>query len=506
MSPKDTIQMEPLLPMPYAEQAGSSNYSKRRPGYMQAAKSNLEEMWQSVNTKRTSPRVWTLVSVSFMILAFGGLSISMSKTGSQSNQKNRMYYTYQDTASQMQMSDLPVCERTFLYTFFDYAGFGSTLSHWGEAAMVAAALNYTMIIDDSKWQYGRLTDYFDLAPLNCQPPKNVSRDVFKNSGNDTDHVWSNRDVRGAFTGWIHRHIDSRAIDTHAVWNLQNFREQRTVLPAEQNVHFTMKAIFDAKTEAYRSIWRPNKMVLEEIRKMKREINDKLLGSQKRNAKSPSDFDLHSPMARKLISLHFRLGDKKVENADWHPALAIGMQSAVGNPKPYLDVVRSFVPKWRTSNDLPSLFVMSDDPETASALLDEHQSFYQPTQRFPILFPPHHHPLASHGHEQGKFNSAPPEVRKKLTTALIRDITFAVEESEAIACSSSSNICNIIFHLRGSDDAIGPHGHVRSVDVRWFPNAMIHDLNNLSLDYKKNRTEILDMAPKLAADPRNYIDN
>lgn len=497
--------MEPLLPMPYAEQAGPSNSSKGSLGKIQSAKSKLTEVWRSVNTKRTSPKTWTLVGVSFMVLAFGGLFISMSKTP-ESNQGKRVSYTYQDTALQTKMSDLPICKRTFLYSFFDYAGFGSALSHWGEAAIVAAALNYTMIIDDSKWQYGRLSDYFDVTPLDCQPPHNVSRDLFENSGKDSDHVWSNRDKRGAFTGWIHHHVDTRAIETHAVWNLQNYREQRTVLPAEQNVHFTMKAIFDAKTEAYRSIWRPNKMVLDEIRKLKKEINDKMLKNQKPNAKSPSGFDLHSPMARKLISLHFRLGDKKAENSDWHPALAVGIQSAVGKAKPYLDVVRSFVPKWKTSNDLPTLFVMSDDPETASALFDDHQSFYQPTQRFPILFPPHNDPLASHGHEQGHFNKAPLEVRKKLTTALIRDITFAVENSEAIACSSSSNICNIIFHLRGSDEAIGPKGSVRSVDVRWYPNAMIHDLNNLSLNYKKDTAKILAMIPKLAKDPRNYVDN
>ncbi|EGG04040.1 uncharacterized protein MELLADRAFT_75237 [Melampsora larici-populina 98AG31] len=138
------------------------------------------------------------------------------------------------------------------------------------------------------------------------------------------------------------------------------------------------------------------------------------------------------------------------------------------------------------------------------MFEEDQSFYPPSQRFHLLSSPDTVKLTDDGFDQAKFDSSSPELRKRLTISLIRDITFAVDNSEAIVCSSSSNICNMMFLLRGSEDAIGPQASIRSVDVRWYPTVTIHEMNQWSLDMIKNRKEILEMAPGLAADKKNYI--
>ncbi|EGG00384.1 uncharacterized protein MELLADRAFT_67868 [Melampsora larici-populina 98AG31] len=416
-----------------------------------------------------------------------------------------------DGMTRRPVDELPPCAKTLLFIFRDIAGLGSELSYYGEAAAVASMLNYTILLDDSIWNYGRLSDYFDIPPLACRPPQNwreMPRERFANVGvNESDHVWANRDIDVSYSGYLLQHVDSRAIDTHAVWNLFNYREQRTILPAVQNLHHSVKPIFDAKSGAFRHIWKPNKMILEEVKKLKVELNERMLALENivSHRRSSADFDLDSPMARRLITIHFRLGDKIIENDAMKPAETIGIKPAQGNPHPFFEVVKSYVPDWKTSKELPVLYILSDDPEGALKMFEEYQSFYPPSQRFPLIVSPKTISISEHGHLQSKFNSAPLDVRKKLATELIRDLTFAVDNSESIVCSSASNLCNIMFLLRGSQDLIGPTGSCRSVDVRWYPNYMIHPFNELSLNMTKDREKILEMIPRLATDPRNYID-
>ncbi|KAG0141675.1 hypothetical protein CROQUDRAFT_110344 [Cronartium quercuum f. sp. fusiforme G11] len=383
------------------------------------------------------------------------------------------------------------------------------------AALTASRFNYTILIDDSNWNYGRLTDYFDIAPLSCQPPhdwKEMPRSAFSLSGlNQSDHVYASRYERDGYKSFILENVDKRAIDTHSVWNYLNHRDRKVVLPATQNLHYSLQSLFDMKSAALRDIWRPNKMILDEILKMKKDFNDKMLqslpttGHARPKVFSPNSLDLESPLPKKLISVHFRLGDKKYEVESSRPAASNGVMSAYANPKPYLDLVRSFVPDWKTSKNLPMLFVFSDDAKEAIRHFDEEQLLYYPNQRFPLLSPPESKMITDHGWNQAEFNTAPLAVRQKLGSALIRDVTFAVDHSEAIICSSSSNICNLMFHLRGSQEAIGPNPSVRSVDVRWYPTAFCLEMTNLSLDPVKDRDQILAMAPQLAANEKNYIE-
>ncbi|KAH9813320.1 hypothetical protein DFH28DRAFT_975509 [Melampsora americana] len=407
-----------------------------------------------------------------------------------------------------QTTELPICARTFLFVFANFSGLGSELDIYTSAAATASLLNYSVVVDDSKWNYGKLSDYFDVEPLPCQLPKkwkDMPRALFSNAGkNQPDHVWSSRNDTEAIRNYLMQYIDDRAVNTHSVWNMVNYREQRTVLPAYQNVHHTMKTIFDAKSEAYRRIWRPNKAVLEEIMKLKKEINKQMLDNNQANYKSSPNFGLESPLARKLMAIHFRLGDKSWENDDETPAKHIGMKLAHGNPHPYLEVIRSFVPDWKSSKELPALFILSDDPQTALDKFNQQQSFYSPENRFPLLLPPKEE-HKEHGHIEKFFNLAPLSVRIQMGISLIRDITFAVDHSEGIVCSCSSNLCKLMFHLRGSQDAIGPNGTVRSVDVRWYPTEWARHLTQLSLEPLGNQEKIIQMAHKLSLDPRNYID-
>lgn len=494
------MPMEPLLPMPMSEPTVKSKFS------------DVRAILKSVQIPRAKYKTWMIVTFWVLFTGSSWLFIPWPKYEFQTKRSHRarIGVPHMSDTGGKPAKELPLCAKTMLWKFRSYAGLGSEFAYYGEAAAVASFLNYTVLFDDSEWNYGKLSDYFDPPPLDCRPPQNwkeMPRTRFANIGlNESDHVWTDRD-NTEYSGNLLQRVDSRAVDTHAVWNLFNHREERAVLPAVQNLHHSVKPIFDAKSDAYQRLWRPNKMILDEVKKLKVELNDQLLALQTKVSQrtSPADFGLDSPMARKVITVQFRLGDKGAENDITKPAAAIGMKRAHGNPYPFFEVVKSYVPDWKTSKELPALYVLSDDPEAALKVFEEYQSLYPAAQRFPLIISPKGISLTEHGHLQAKFNTAPLEVRKKLTTELIRDLTFAVDNSESIVCSFSSNLCHIMAHLRGSQDLIGPTASLRSVDVRWFPNANIRMLNSLSLDVTKDREKILAMVPRLATDPRNYVD-
>ncbi|KAH9825111.1 hypothetical protein DFH28DRAFT_1216022 [Melampsora americana] len=494
------MSMEPFLLMPMNNAIGSSG---------------LPKVWAIVQYGQTiwkTYRIWISAVCVVGFISSYWLFLPSSKYEHQSESFQRASTVHMTNAEAKTMNELPMCTKTMLYRLEGIVGFGSELSLYTEAAAVASLLNYTMLLDDSKWNYGKLSDYFDITPLECRPPTNwreMPRTRFSNLGSkESDHVWATRDTPEGYNSYILQQVDPRAIDTHAVWNMINHREQRIILPAVQNLHHSLTPIFDAKSEGYRHIWRPNRLILDEVKKLKHEFNQKMLALQNKHSQSTSlaGSDSNSTIVRKMISVQFRMGDKIKENVGWKPAEIFGMKSAQSNPQPFFEVVRSYVPDWKTSKDLPALFVLSDDPEAALKKFDEHQSFYLASQRFPLVIPPRAiSNITDHGHQQSTFNSAPLNVRRKLAIALIRDLTFAVENSESIVCSSSSNLCNLMFHLRGSEDLIGPTGSCRSVDVPWYPTGMPHSFNKLSLNWIKDREKILAMIPRLATDPRNYID-
>ncbi|KAH9815140.1 hypothetical protein DFH28DRAFT_1165413 [Melampsora americana] len=513
MESLDTLELMEQMPFEDESQStGSKMCLTLWPRQIGKLQSPMCEMSKCLLNLPISCGFFILLIVGITILALY-LSFDPSKSLSQSMQHHRTRIAVNQKAHKLvsQTTELPICARTFLFVFTNLAGLGSELDIYTSAAATASLLNYSVVVDDSTWNYGKLSDYFDVEPLPCQLPKNwkdMPRALFSNAGkNQPDHVWSSRNDlvnNPAFRNYLMQYMDDRAANTHSVWNMVNYREQRTILPAYQNVHHTMKTIFDAKSEAYRRIWRPNKAVLEEIMKLKREINKQMLDNKQANHKSSPNFGLESPLARKLMTIHFRLGDKARENHDVTPAEHIGMKLAQGNPHPYLEVIRSFVPDWKSSKELPALFILSDDPQTALDKFNQQQSLYSPDNRFPLLLPPNEE-HTEHGHLEKSFNSAPLSVRIQMGITLIRDITFAVDHSEGIVCSGSSNICKLMFHLRGSQDAIGPNGTVRSVDVRWYPTEWAHQFTQLSLEPLGNQEKIIQMAHELSLDPRNYID-
>lgn len=66
---------------------------------------------------------------------------------------------------------LPICARTMLYNLAGAHGFASEFGVYLRLAAIADHFKYALLIDDSAWNYGRLSDYFEPPRLSCRPPK-----------------------------------------------------------------------------------------------------------------------------------------------------------------------------------------------------------------------------------------------------------------------------------------------------------------------------------------------
>ncbi|EGG00335.1 uncharacterized protein MELLADRAFT_93311 [Melampsora larici-populina 98AG31] len=152
---------------------------------------------QSVHEKWTNYKTWISVAC-VLVIVFIYSSWLTSKYEDQTKplRRVRIGVSHVVNTSGKPVEELPACGKTMLYTFKGLNGMGSELALWTEAAAVATWLNYTMLLDDSKWNYGKLSDYFDIPPLECRPPSNwreMPRTLFSNLGkNESDHVWATR--------------------------------------------------------------------------------------------------------------------------------------------------------------------------------------------------------------------------------------------------------------------------------------------------------------------------
>ncbi|EGF98339.1 uncharacterized protein MELLADRAFT_69397 [Melampsora larici-populina 98AG31] len=66
------------------------------------------------------------------------------------------------------------CRRTLTFQFGEGNSVISDLTQYARAAALARRLNYRVLIDDSRWKYGRLSDYFEMPEAECETTEKSS--------------------------------------------------------------------------------------------------------------------------------------------------------------------------------------------------------------------------------------------------------------------------------------------------------------------------------------------
>ncbi|BGP55564.1 hypothetical protein JCM8202v2_003169 [Rhodotorula sphaerocarpa] len=157
---------------------------------------------------------------------------------------------------------LPECKRVLLFRFSGTHGFSSEMIHYLRAGVVAQKLGYTLLADDSEFNYGSLTDYFLPRPVFCRPPEDwFSTEAATRLGarrwQGQDRVWVSREIEGGMDEWIRDEM----LEPSAVAELRA-RKHGWILPEGESLPAAFVEVFQDYRTVLKDVWRPNAQRLE----------------------------------------------------------------------------------------------------------------------------------------------------------------------------------------------------------------------------------------------------
>ncbi|GAA5865953.1 hypothetical protein JCM1840_003356 [Sporobolomyces johnsonii] len=323
-------------------------------------------------------------------------------------------------------SQVPPCERIFLFTFMPWWGFASEYILYVRAAAMAEKLGYTFLEDDRNWNYGRLTNYFRPRTLSCVPPRDWSdpRKAFAihssaswatdKRGRPRSRLRYSRQVLSNLDDWTRETYLSSAAARAELAELQgrdraHARDRdRWILEEGGSLPGVFEEVFGDQAEVVERFWR----LTGEMRRTVEDVRARARVEGERWLEGEEDGDAKRGP---VIGLHIRLGDKASEYA--HDSQEMGISNEFGNLTVYVeaahDAYRRLVPSPSPSlypslsstasttsrrfspHAQPTLLVMTAEP-SISALLAEIPL----AQPFRIVQTPPPHVL-SEGEGQGK---------------------------------------------------------------------------------------------------------
>ncbi|GAA6061475.1 hypothetical protein JCM10212_002554 [Sporobolomyces blumeae] len=166
---------------------------------------------------------------------------------------------------------LPECKRVMLFKFSNTHGFSSEIMHYLRALVVAQKLGYTLLADDSSWNYGSLSEYFLPRLVYCRPPSDwfdpsVAVPLGSKRWQSKDRVWTGRQMEKEADEWVREEM----LDQHAVAELKD-RQFGTILPEGETLPAALEEVFTDFNSALKDVWRPNHQLAVLIRKQRMEL-------------------------------------------------------------------------------------------------------------------------------------------------------------------------------------------------------------------------------------------
>ncbi|GAA5927508.1 hypothetical protein JCM1841_000944, partial [Sporobolomyces salmonicolor] len=242
-------------------------------------------------------------------------------------------------------SQLPPCERIFLFTFMPWWGFASEYILYIRAAAMAEKLGYTFLEDDRNWNYGRLTNYFRPRTLSCVPPRDWSdhRKAFAihssaswatdKRGRPRSRLRYSRQVLSNLDDWTRETYLSSPAAREELAELQrrdraHARDRdRWILEEGGSLPGVFEEVFQDQAEVVERLWRLTdgiERMVEEVRARAGIEGERWLDGEEDGAAKRGP----------VIGLHIRLGDKASEYA--HDSHEMGITNEFGNLTVYVE--------------------------------------------------------------------------------------------------------------------------------------------------------------------------
>ncbi|KAJ7754981.1 hypothetical protein DFH07DRAFT_743437 [Mycena maculata] len=348
----------------------------------------------------------------------------------------------------------PVCSRTITYQLDGWAGLMADVALMAQAAALARERNATFFVQDTFWNRGHWTDYFEDVQVGqpgpepgCRPPP------------PEEYVACPRTARH----WI---INSRTSRYHFGHPYEHYQD-----PYAHNLN-RFKGIFNFAWQSLAKTIRPNAHSAELIQWARQELLDKVT-QHYQNPRTLKGVQDDGP-AMGYLGVHIRRGDRK---PTWRVYNSLYI--------PISDFVDAVVESWsRLSLELsaddklvqPFVYVASDSPvadqEFAESFSPERVFSLSRSQREELRA------IASPGeYFQDNFKELDEDVRVQSTRGMVVD--FALLSGawsddgdlipEGTICTASSVVCRLAAIGLGWKRAFGDVGETGRIadDHRWM---------------------------------------
>ncbi|EGG04359.1 uncharacterized protein MELLADRAFT_108528 [Melampsora larici-populina 98AG31] len=385
-------------------------------------------------------------------------------------------------------------------------------------AMTATHLNYEMFYDDSEWQYGPISKYFQIPPNRCVLPerwvKNPRIKFGEQGWMNGSHLTNDRrDLQyvarlsrsiliepvSDYPRLVRNLVKKESIDLIASWNFIKARDQQTSVPTEQVLHQSMKDVFERQSMELKKLWKPTESLLREVETMEASVEESI---HQHLLEGPLSIwrRIGIQWGTKKIGLYYntksdtQTATNKTQRSD--PEIESWYHYTTHQ---YYRVIKSIQEKLKFK---PVIFLLSDNLESAFTSIATYMLQYPIEKQYNLIVAPDSHSVdpSSESHPEKKRK----EDRIDDVADYVRDLTFAIEHLDVITCSlEQSETCNLIFLLGGSARAMDKDPTIRSIDERWYPTSSRASIDELALGLSNSHEKLVELARKLAKDSKNY---
>ncbi|KAH9824315.1 hypothetical protein DFH28DRAFT_1078036 [Melampsora americana] len=343
-------------------------------------------------------------------------------------------------------------------------------------AMTATHLNYAMFHDDSEWQYGPMS-------VSCRIGVTSRAKQFGNEGwMNASHLTNDRrelHVKHIDEYIIKNMVKKESIDLIASWNFINARNQRASITPEQVLHESMRDVFERQSAELKKLWKPRDSLLREVDDMELSVKESI---QQHFSEGPYSIwrRIGGRWATKKIGIYYNTRSDNHDQTNRRQRSDPEIESWYHyTTHQYYRVIKSIQEKLKFK---PVMFLLSDDLESAFTSISTYMLQFPIKKQYNLI-------VAPDSHSVDRSSEPHPEKMRK------EDRMDNVADYDVITCSlEQSETCDLIFLLGGATRAMGKNPTIRT------------SIDELALGLSNSHQKLVELARKLAQDPKNYALN
>lgn len=130
--------------------------------------------------------------------------------------------------------------------------------HYLRSLVIGQKLGYTVLADDSRWNYGSLSEYFLPRLVYCRPPidwydESQAVKLGSKRWQSKDRVWVSREMEKEMDEWVREEM----LDQTTIHELRERKIEGNVLPEGETLPSLLEEVYTDFSGVLKEVWRPN---------------------------------------------------------------------------------------------------------------------------------------------------------------------------------------------------------------------------------------------------------